>query len=298
MTHVHLRWLKDFIAVAETGSFSRAADNRAITQPAMSRHIKSLEEWVGVVLLDRTTFPAQLTPAGESFLALARETVSRLENGVGELRQLYRIDSQVIRFAMQHALASEFFSEWWTSLSINQTRNPVVVKVDAMNLHDCIERMVTGHCQFLICYQYPDAPVLLDQTLYSQIKIGHDTIVPVSALSAGRVKFNLSDKRVPYVGSAPDEFMGTIVSSIIHRQQGQKKFYRIYEDSVSAGVKAQALAGQGIAWLPKMLVNQELKNGTLKIVGESAWQESLDIVLQRRVEAQFDLVDKVWDSMR
>ena len=40
-----LDWLEDFVALAETGNFSRAAEARAIAQPAFSRHIRSLEEW-------------------------------------------------------------------------------------------------------------------------------------------------------------------------------------------------------------------------------------------------------------
>ena len=43
-----LEWLEDFLALAETGNFSRAAEARAIAQPAFSRHIRDLEDWVGV----------------------------------------------------------------------------------------------------------------------------------------------------------------------------------------------------------------------------------------------------------
>ena len=59
-----LDWLEDFIALAESGNFSRAAQARNIAQPAFSRHIKSLEEWVGVDLFDRTSHPVSLTAAG------------------------------------------------------------------------------------------------------------------------------------------------------------------------------------------------------------------------------------------
>ena len=52
-----LDWLEDFVALAETGNFSRAAEARAIAQPAFSRHIRSLEDWVGIDLIDRGTHP-------------------------------------------------------------------------------------------------------------------------------------------------------------------------------------------------------------------------------------------------
>ena len=58
---MNLIWLEDFLALASTGNFSRAAEERHMTQPAFSRRIRALEEWLGVVLIDRTTHPAALT---------------------------------------------------------------------------------------------------------------------------------------------------------------------------------------------------------------------------------------------
>ena len=62
-----LDWLEDFVALADTGSFSRAAEVRHIAQPAFSRHIRSLEEWVGVELCDRSAHPVALTAAGQQY---------------------------------------------------------------------------------------------------------------------------------------------------------------------------------------------------------------------------------------
>ena len=64
-------WLEDFVALASTGNFSRAAEERHMTQPAFSRRIRALEEWLGVVLIDRATHPAVLTEAGEWFRSVA-----------------------------------------------------------------------------------------------------------------------------------------------------------------------------------------------------------------------------------
>ena len=52
---MELKWLEDFLSLAETRSFSRSAEQRRVTQPAFSRRIRSLEIWLGTVLLDRST---------------------------------------------------------------------------------------------------------------------------------------------------------------------------------------------------------------------------------------------------
>ncbi|MCT7654029.1 LysR family transcriptional regulator [Oceanimonas sp. NS1] len=61
------KWLHDFIALSEQGSFSRAAESRFVTQPAFSRRIRSLENWLGVALVCRNRYPLELTPPARPF---------------------------------------------------------------------------------------------------------------------------------------------------------------------------------------------------------------------------------------
>jgi DNA-binding transcriptional LysR family regulator len=60
------KWLEDFVSLAETRSFSRSAQLRHVTQPAFSRRIQALEAWAGTDLVDRSSYPTRLTPAGET----------------------------------------------------------------------------------------------------------------------------------------------------------------------------------------------------------------------------------------
>jgi len=62
-----LDWLEDFAALAEHGNFSRAAEMRHVSQPAFSRRIKALEDWIGVPLFSRGAQGVTLTAAGEQF---------------------------------------------------------------------------------------------------------------------------------------------------------------------------------------------------------------------------------------
>ncbi len=68
---MEIRWLQDFLAVAETGNFTRAAALRNTSQAAFSRRIQQLEAWIGVALIDRSILPTQLTPEGEQFRSVA-----------------------------------------------------------------------------------------------------------------------------------------------------------------------------------------------------------------------------------
>ena len=73
------KWLEDFVSLAETRSFSRSAQLRHVTQPAFSRRIQSLEAWAGSDLVDRSSYPTRLTPAGETLYDQALEVLQALQ---------------------------------------------------------------------------------------------------------------------------------------------------------------------------------------------------------------------------
>lgn len=72
---MNLRHLQHWLALAETGSFSRAAEKLHITQSALSRSIQALEEELGGALVDRIGKRNELTPLGQAVLARARRIV-------------------------------------------------------------------------------------------------------------------------------------------------------------------------------------------------------------------------------
>jgi DNA-binding transcriptional LysR family regulator len=83
---LELRELRYLIAVAEEGSFTAAARRLQMAQPPLSAAIKSLEQWLGVALFERTTRHVQLTEAGTLLLEDARRIVSDLDASVSRVR--------------------------------------------------------------------------------------------------------------------------------------------------------------------------------------------------------------------
>jgi epsilon-lactone hydrolase len=85
---IELRQVRAFIAVAQELNFSRAAETLFITQPALSRQISALERLLGCALLVRSTRYVRLTPAGEVFLAKARDLVRDFDDAVAATRSI------------------------------------------------------------------------------------------------------------------------------------------------------------------------------------------------------------------
>ena len=83
---MELRQLRYFVAVAEEGNISRAAKRIFLTQPALSRQIKVLEDEIGQCLLERQAHSARLTPVGEALLREARELLQHAEQVLERVR--------------------------------------------------------------------------------------------------------------------------------------------------------------------------------------------------------------------
>jgi len=84
---MELRQLRYFVAVAEEANISRAAKKIHLTQPALSRQIKALEDEVGQCLLQRQAHSIRLTPAGEVLLREAREFLVQAEQVLERTRE-------------------------------------------------------------------------------------------------------------------------------------------------------------------------------------------------------------------
>lgn len=88
MANIDVRLLRYFIAVAETGHMTRAAERLGIGQPPLSQQIRLLETQLGVTLFERLPRGMALTDAGQAFLADALEVVRKLDQAVDDVRRV------------------------------------------------------------------------------------------------------------------------------------------------------------------------------------------------------------------
>lgn len=85
---MELRQLRYLIAIADEGSFTRAAARSHVAQPALSQQIRRLEEEVGLTLVDRTTRRVRMTGAGIALVERARRAIGEIDAGLAELDEL------------------------------------------------------------------------------------------------------------------------------------------------------------------------------------------------------------------
>ncbi len=259
------KWLEDFVSLAETRSFSRSAQLRHVTQPAFSRRIQSLEAWAGTDLVDRSSYPTRLTPAGETLYDQSMEILQALQSTRAMLRAHTAAGHDFIEFAVPHTLAFTFFPAWITSL--REHFGPIKSRLIALNVHDGVMRLVEGNCDLLIAYTHPSQPFQLDADRYEMVSLGEEVIAPyVRADADGEPLFAFPgklDKPLPYLGYAPGAYLGQVVDLILKQSITPMHLDRVYETDMSEGLKAMAMEGHGIAFLPQSAIRKELRSKKL-----------------------------------
>lgn len=255
------KWLEDFVSLAETRSFSRSAQLRHVTQPAFSRRIQALEAWAGTDLVDRSSYPTHLTAAGKTLYDQSLEILQALQNTRAMLRTHGTTSQDMIEFAVPHTLAFTFFPNWVAGL--RDKFGPFKSRLIALNVHDALMRLVEGSCDLLITYHHDSQPFQLGADRYEMVSLGKEPLAPYSKPDAeGRPLYCLPGKPsepLPYLGYAPGAYLGRITELILKQSSTPIHLDRVYETDMAEGLKAMALEGQGVAFLPYSAVKKELK---------------------------------------
>ncbi len=276
------KWLEDFVSLAETRSFSRSAVLRHVTQPAFSRRIQALEAWAGTDLVDRSSYPTRLTPAGQTLYDQSLDMLHNLQTTRAMLRAHTTAAGDVIEFAVPHTLAFTFFPAWLTGL--RKACGPIKSRLNALNVHDAVLRLVEGNCDLLIAYHHSAQPTQLDAARYEMLPLGQETLSPyVRANAAGQPMHRLPGTPahpLPYLGYAPGAYLSRAVDVILKQVGTAVHLDRVYETDMAEGLKAMALEGHGIAFLPLSAVKNEVHSGKLVPAGEGHAM-TLDIRIYR-----------------
>lgn len=104
-----IRHVQYFLEVARQSSFTKAAQQLYITQPTISKMIRSLEEEIGVVLFDRVGKRVELTDAGKVFQTQAQLMMQTFENMTAQLDDLMKLKKGRIRIGLPPMIGANFF---------------------------------------------------------------------------------------------------------------------------------------------------------------------------------------------
>jgi len=295
-------WLEDFVSLASTGNFSRSADDRNISQSAFSRRIRALENWLGADLIDRSRFPTTLTPAGHAFYQTALDVVRVLHRERAELRGMVKRDERTITICATHTLAIHFAPGWLNAVRRISGIGEINVKMIAADLHDCGQALMEGACDLVLAYNANSVPSVFGMARFEAVTIGADAILPVTEPGArGRPRHALAKtgkEPFPLLAYAANSYLGRLVGSALETWDLARRSRPSFESALVEALKGMALAGQGVAWLPRAAVAADL--AAKRLVPCCAGDEftlNVDIRAFRRAERERSVVEHVWREL-
>jgi DNA-binding transcriptional LysR family regulator len=286
-------WLEDFIAVVREGGFSRAAERRAISQPAFSRRIRCLEEWVGAPLFERAARAVSLTPAGETLRPFAEEVVRQLETGRREALNAAQVSTGMLRFAATHALSLTFFSPWLRALEGDTPlMSPIQLTADSMQ--GCEKLMIDGHAQFLLCHHHRAASSHLANDRFKSLKLGEDVLVPVAA---PRLAGEDALRDGPFLVYSESSGMGRILRAAWDESGRPALPEPAFSSHLATVLATMARDGRGVAWSPMSLVADDLAAGRLVRLGDALDEVRIEIHLFRPRARQPRAAERLWERL-
>ncbi|MEE9427580.1 MAG: LysR family transcriptional regulator [Paracoccaceae bacterium] len=297
---MELKWLEDFLALSATGNFRVAAEQRCVSQPAFSRRIQALENWLEAQLIDRSVQPAQLTKAGHLFHPVAQKIVDQAGAGKFEIQTLVREDKERIRFSTLSTLAQVFLPAWLKSLQPFTDASQFAVKTEYDRIADYFAAVESNAVDFFVCYEDPKNKFYQDETVFSSLKLAEEFLVPVISPDAhGAPRWWLPDRPQGAIPCLHTLIQDTPSPIRFHMQSkySDLTFKSVYESSISPTLKAMAIEGFGLAWIPSAHVADDLKSGRLVRAAEPQDDIFVDINIYRCTKHNEPRVEKFWQAL-
>lgn len=163
---MELRHIRYFLAVADTRSFTRAADRLHVTQPTLSHQIKQLELMVGTVLFDRGSKDVELTAAGRLLRPYCERVVKEIASSALAISELEGLMRGTLRVAVFHSFSHSMLPPILAEFAM---RYPGVrVTVQLLPQVDLKRDLLSGSLDFAISYAAEDYEQLAVERLFDE----------------------------------------------------------------------------------------------------------------------------------
>ena len=273
--------LEAFIAVANTGSFSKASGTLHLSQPAISRRIAMLEHALNTSLFERMPKGIILSDSGKIFLPYAMRVMSSIKDGMEALKTDDNITSGRINIAIVGTLASTNLSQ---KLKAFRAKYPQVELNLRTALSDEVSDLVLSGEVHLGMRYFPDNNPDIQSNLLLK-----EPMVTVCANDT--VLFDRSDFNIAKLESCK------FLSFAKGKKKTTSSFYQITQKQlIKAGLDeiemmpVDSLTAQkrlvevdfGLSLLPLSCIDEELKLGSLSIIDHPLLSTHIEIFLIHR----------------
>jgi len=257
---VDIEDLRLFRDIARTRNFSRSAEMNGLSQSAASQRVHEMEKHLGVTLLDRSTRPAGITPAGRIYWSFCCEVLRREERLRADLDEFRAQVEGTVRLACIYSvgltdipeLQREFEARWpQACLSVEYLRPDKIYEAVAADTADI----------GIVSYPEPVRNITATSWRREPMVVA---LAPSHALSRLASLRAADLQGVPFVAFDPDLPIRRAIDRFL-REQGVEVEVSMHFDNIQMIKEALAL-GTGVSILPRRAMQAELQAGRLAAV--------------------------------
>ena len=259
MKHATLRQLKVFEAVARHLSFSRAAEELHLTQPAVSTQVKKLEDHAGIALFEQFGKKIYLTPAGAELLAIGRGIIQQFESAESAMTQFKGVSGGKLNVGV--ISAGDYFFPRLLVEFIGRHQG-VVLNFTVHNREGLLSQMAANLTDLAIMVRPP-----VDADMVAEAFAPHPYVIVAPSAHA-------------LVGESAIRVERLLREPFIVRERGSDTWHSMQEgfgahiDRLNIAmqirstetIKQAVIAGMGLAFLSRHTIAQELRTGSLKVL--------------------------------
>ncbi|MEO8023618.1 LysR family transcriptional regulator [Polaromonas sp.] len=293
---MQLKWLEDFVALAQTRNFSRAAELRNVTHPAFGRRIKTLETWAGTALIERGSSPVTLTAAGASLLDNAQQMMRNLGHAREELLGAAGRQEGVVTLATGRTLARTLVADWLVKLQPVLLRAQGEFRILTRALSETAQLLERGDADFMLTYHHPLLALRLNARQYIHLTLGQDRLVPVTRANAhgqGTHEFKPGSP-TPYLAYAGTLALSRLVEDHLANNSRAPELHRVVECDSADALIEYVLKGLGVAWVPWSMAAGAVKAGQLTPVGDKRLEIRFEARIYRAKHRLSPLAENIW----
>lgn len=293
---MRLDWIEDLLAVMDSGSLSRAAEKRFSTQPAFSRRIRAIEEHIGVELLDRTRKPVQIKASLFDQRQRMQELAAGLRQLTLDLKRQDRTSQNRIVIASQHAITTAMAPNLVDRLS---DREDLSIRLRSANRNECLVLLMTRQADLILIYESDADRLAADESFLERCPMGRERLLPVYAtqrLPQLNEAYALGE--LPIIAYPSDVFLGSLLETEIFPQLPARSFLkRKAETALTPAALQLAVAGVGIAWVPRSLALGEIERGGLTDLSGTLPTRELSMTALRLTTPKSPAEERLWRTV-
>ncbi|KHE71983.1 LysR family transcriptional regulator [Halobacillus sp. BBL2006] len=251
------KWLRTFLLAAEELNFRKVAEQLFITQPAVSLHIRQLEDHLGAKLFQKKGRHIQLTEFGKKFRVDAHDLLNHYDSMIQRVNRRQQGYDSTLSIAMTPLLVESVFptiirkyTELYPNLELS------IKVVDSSSLQKLVEASEVELAFSCLPALYSN--LVCEKLLEEKISLvavhdrwDEETAPPLDAIEILSSSTIFTDHHPAYWGRLKRDI------------QNQLSSYRFLPVSQSHVVKRFILEGMGVSFLPSLITRREIKEGRL-----------------------------------